>query len=402
MPGDAVRPDDARVGRARLRVALDVTAVPDRPVGAGHYILQLARGLSARPDVDLVVFGRSADRDRWAALVPEGNLVAEAPAARPLRLAWEQLRLGPLLAASGAAVHHGPHYTMPRRCPIPSVVTVHDLSFFDEPRWHERSKVLLFRRAITRAAREAAVVVCPSRVTADALRRWCRVDAEVAVVPHGVDTERFRPVEPQPGSDAARLAALDARLVGDGPLLVFVGTLEPRKDVPTLVRAFAAVASRHPDAHLVLAGGAAWGADDVEAAVVASGLGRRIVRTGYVGDEDVPALLRSATAVVYPSLYEGFGLPALEALACGAPLVTTRGTAMEEVAGASAVLVEPGDTDDLAGALDAALGGDGDFRAAAERRALGFEIVRRHTWDRSTDLHVAAYRRAHSAGVPSR
>jgi glycosyltransferase involved in cell wall biosynthesis len=390
---------DLSGGTAALRVALDVSAVPDRPVGAGHYILQLARGLSTRADVDLVLCSRAGDRDRWAPLVPEGNLLAAAPDARPARLAWEQLRLGPLVGSSGASVHHGPHYTMPRRCPVPSVVTVHDLSFFDEPRWHERSKVLLFRRAIARAARDAAVVVCPSRMTADALGHWCRVEAEVVVAPHGVDTDRFRPEEPSPGADGTRLAALDPRLVVGRPMLVFVGTLEPRKDVPTLVRAFAAVSGRHPDALLVLAGGAGWGAHDVEAAVSASGRGDRIVRTGYVGDDDIPALLRSATTVVYPSLYEGFGLPALEALACGVPLVTTRGTAMEEVAGASALLVPPGDAGALSDILDDALSGRGDDRVAAERRALGFAIVERHTWERSTDLHVAAYRTAYSGGV---
>jgi len=381
-----------------LRVALDVSAVPDRPVGAGHYTLQLAGHLADRPDIDLVLCSRGSDRDRWAPMVAPGNLLAAAPAARPLRLVWEQLRLGSVVASSGAAVHHGPHYTMPRRCPVPSVVTVHDLSFFDSPQWHERSKVILFRRAIARAARDAAVVVCPSRVTADALHRWCRVEAEVVVAPHGVDTARFRPEGPAAGADAARLATLDGRLSGDRPLLVFVGTLEPRKDVPTLVGAFSAVASRHPEATLVLAGGRGWGADEVDAAVAASGLGQRIVQTGYVDDDTIPALLRSATAVVYPSLYEGFGLPALEALACGATLVTTRGTAMEEVAGASALLVPPGDGDALAEALDEVLRGSGDDRAASERRSLGFDIVERHTWERSTGIHVGAYRMA--AGHP--
>jgi glycosyltransferase involved in cell wall biosynthesis len=381
-------------GAQALKVSLDVSAVPEQPVGAGHYILQLALGLSARPDVDLVLFSRTGDAARWAPLVDRGDLHAAAPGARPLRLAWEQLRLGPMVTASGASVHHGPHYTMPRRAGIPSVVTVHDLSFFDEPRWHERSKVLLFRRAITRAARDAAVVICPSEVTAEALRRWCRVDAEVVVAPHGVDTVRFRPDESSPRADQARLTGLDPRLTAGRPLVVFVGTLEPRKDVPTLVASFAAVADRHPEALLVLAGGRGWGADAVEAAVSSSGLGGRIVRTGYVGDEDIPALLRAATVVAYPSLYEGFGLPALEALACGAPLITTKGTAMEEVAGASAVLVPPGDAGALAEALDAALGGAGDDRGASERRELGFTVVGRHTWGRSIDLHVSAYRTA--------
>jgi len=238
------------------------------------------------------------------------------------------------------------------------------------------------------------VVVCPSRVTAEALGRWCTVRAEVVVAPHGVDAERFRPEEPDPGADARLLTGIDARLTPDRPFLVFVGTIEPRKDVPTLVRAFSTVASGHPDALLVLAGGRGWGADEVEAAVATSALGRRVVQTGYVADAAIPALLRSATAAVYPSRYEGFGLPALEALACGTTLITTSGTAMEEVAGASALLVPPGDPHALADVLDDVLGGRGDDRAASERRALGFAVVERHTWRASADLHIGAYRTA--------
>jgi len=378
-----------------VRALLDVSAVPDRPVGAGHYILRLAAALGARDDVDLVLCARADDGARWAAEVPGARVDAVVPGPRPLRLAWERYRMAALLRATGVDVHHGPHYTMPPSSPVPSVVTVHDLSFFDEPGWHERSKVVLFRRAITAAARRAAVVVCPSRTTAEALARWCAVSAEVVVAPHGVDADRFTPDEPAPGSDAALLAALDPRLASDRPLVVFVGTLEPRKDVPTLVGAFDDVARRHPDALLVLAGGRGWGGDAVDAAVAASGVGERVVRTGYVDDAAIPALLRSASVVAYPSLYEGFGLPALEALACGAPLITTSGTAMEEVAGPSALLVPPGARGALADALDAALTGPAGPEAA-ERRARGLEIARGHTWEASATLHAAAYRTAAS------
>ncbi len=158
--------------------------------------------------------------------------MGSAPAPRVFRLAWEQGRLPALLSRRGVDVHHGPHYTMPERSRVPTVVTIHDLSFFDQPDWHQRSKVLLFRRAIKVAARRARAVVCVSRATAEQLARWCRVEARVFIAPHGVDTARFRPDEAEPGADDARLARLDDRL-GDGrPLVVFVGTIEPRKNVP--------------------------------------------------------------------------------------------------------------------------------------------------------------------------
>ncbi len=393
----------------RLHLSLDVTAVPTNPVGAGQYTLQLTRVLDQRPDVELLVVARRRDGSRWRAVAPGSGVVTVAPELRPLRLAWEQIRLPVLLKHQTVEVHHGPHYTMPEHSKVPAVVTIHDLSFFEAPQWHERSKVLLFQRAIRVAARRAAVVVCPSQATADELARWCRVDGDVVVAHHGVDLDRFRPVESAPGSDAALLSELEigstrvrgsggagagggAGRLGDGtPFLVFVGTLEPRKDVPTLVHAFARVAGRHPEARLVLAGGAGWGASQVEEAVAASGMRSRIIRTGYVKDDIIPALFRAAVAVVYPALYEGFGLPALEAMACGAPLITSSGSAMEEVTGDSATLVPPGDVVALSEALDGALAGDGPD---AERRRRGLDIAARHTWAASASKHMEAYRLA--------
>jgi glycosyltransferase involved in cell wall biosynthesis len=194
---------------------------------------------------------------------------------------------------------------------------------------------------------------------------------------------------------------VDRRLSEGRPFLLFVGTIEPRKDLPTLVDAFARVAGRHSDALLVLAGGDGWGMADVERAIGGSGVAPRIVRTGYVPDAVVPALLRSAVAAVYPALYEGFGLPALEALACGAALVTTSGTAMEEVAGDAAVLVSPGDAAALADAIDAELAGrPGGGSADAARRQRGFDVVAGHTWAASASRHMEAYRHAVRSSSP--
>ncbi|MDQ4070252.1 MAG: glycosyltransferase family 4 protein, partial [Actinomycetota bacterium] len=162
--------------------------------------------------------------------------------------------------------------------------------------------------------------------------------------------------------------------------------LEPRKDVPTLVRAFDRMAGANPDLTLVVAGARGWGVDAVDRAVTVATHGDRIRFLGYLAEQDMPALLRGAAAVAYPSLEEGFGLPVLEALACGAPVVTTSGTVMEEVAGGAALLVPPGDVDALAAALEAALAGD------TERRALGFQVAAGHSWDASAEAHAAVYR----------
>ncbi len=234
------------------------------------------------------------------------------------------------------------------RCarPIPSVVTVHDLTFFDHPEWHERSKVPYFRRMIKASARRATEIVCVSEFTVCRLAAIAPPRGRVTVARHGVDHDRFRP-EGDPASDGARLA----RHGITAPYVAFVGTLEPRKDVPNLVAAFALLAHDHPDLRLALVGGDGWGVDEIRAAITNSGVATHIVRTGYVDDDVIPALYRQAEAVTYPSFEEGFGVPALEALACGAPLVTTAGSALAEVVGDAALLVPVHDERALAAAL---------------------------------------------------
>lgn len=366
-------------------LALDVSAVPSRPAGAGYYILELAKGLVRRGGVDLTLVARRDDDARWRDLVPGTSVRAVVPASRPGRLVFEQTRLASVLRNSGVSVHHGPHYTMPSRAPVPCVVTVHDCTFFDHPEWHERSKALFFRRAIRHAARHAAVLVCVSHVTEDRLRAVCDVRAPVVVAPHGVDHARFTPEEPSAGEDARLLAASGVAV--DRPLVVFVGTLEPRKGLVPLVAAFDRVADAHPDATLVLGGQPGWGMAETERALATARHGDRIVRTGYLPDAAVPALLRQASVAVYPAFEEGFGLPALEALACGVPLVTTEGTAMAEVSAGAALLAPPGDVAALADVVMGAL----DEGRATPRRAQGIRVAAARTWDASVQEHLRAY-----------
>jgi glycosyltransferase involved in cell wall biosynthesis len=373
-----------------LALSLDVSAVPERPGGAGRYTIALARGLAARPEVTLTLVARRGDAARWESIGAQ-QLRPEVPASRPGRLAFEQVGLPAMLRSAAVDVHHGPHYTMPARSPVPCAVTIHDCTFFDHPEWHLRTKAAFFRRAIRRAAQRAGVLVCVSQVTAERLAANCPVRAPVVVAPHGVDHERFSAAEPTPGADEAALREIGVPV--DRPFVAFIGTLEPRKGVAALVAAFDALAASRPDLMLVLAGQTGWGMAETERALAAARNAARIVRTGYLPESAVPALLRRAAVVAYPALEEGFGLPALEALACGAPLVTTEGTAMAELVDGAALLVPPGAAGPLAEAIAAAL----DAGPDTGRRALGLQVAAARTWEASVSEHLRAYALARQA-----
>ncbi|MBX6342101.1 MAG: glycosyltransferase family 4 protein, partial [Thermomicrobiaceae bacterium] len=221
------------------------------------------------------------------------------------------------------------------------------------------------------SARAAARVIAISETTRRDLIRHYGVDPEkIVVVPHGVD-ERFRP---RPEAEVA--AALD-RLGLRAPYILFVGTLQPRKNLARLVEAFGRVAAGCPDIRLVLAGKRGWLAERIDAAIAASPARERIDVLGHVPDDDLPALYAGAAAVALVSLYEGFGLPALEAMACGAPVVISDRGALPEVGGDAAVVVDPLSPAAIAAGLERAL--DPDERPRLVER--GLRHARRFRWD---------------------
>jgi len=250
---------------------------------------------------------------------------------------------------------------------------------------------MVFRRAIAVAAQRADVLICVSEATAAGLATHFEPSGEVVVVPHGVNRNLFHPSE---GSERSDDDALLDRLAVRGPYVLFVGTLEPRKAIPDLIAAFDRIAATRADLSLVIAGGRGWGTEDVEAAVARARHRDRIVLTGYVTDAAVAALMRGAKVVAYPAIEEGFGLPALEALACGTPLVTTAGSAMAEVAGGAALLVPPQNVDGLSQALEEVLS---QGSAVGARVAKGLEIADAHSWEASAKGHLDAYRLATSS-----
>lgn len=371
-----------------MRVALDVSAVPPRLAGAGRYIGELARRLPSS-DVTTTLVTRRDDTLRWHDWSPSSNIASVVPNARASRLLYEAWLLGAGSTAKSVDVWHSPHYTMPRRRSKPTVVTIHDLTFFTNPEWHERAKAPFFRRAITYAARHADVLVSVSEYTARQLDILLPQHAPMVVAPLGVDLERFA-TDASRDSDLLRAHELPV----DVPYIFFLGTIEPRKGLDVLLRAFEELAADNPVLELWIAGQAGWGVT-FDSLTAQSAVTSRIRRLDFVDDAVLPALIRHSRAVAYPSRGEGFGLPVLEAMACGATVVTSSDTVMSEVAQGTALLAPAGDAALLAETIQVALNLSDEDRA--QRGRLARQRAELFTWDSSVSQHVKAYEMAHES-----
>jgi glycosyltransferase involved in cell wall biosynthesis len=396
------------VSTSAERILLDATAVPADRGGVGRYVDGLVPALvRSGSDVDIACLGR--DVELYASM-GANPIPALRAGGRAGRLAWEQTGLPALARRLRPDVLHSPHYTQPliksgvgfRRsgdlfgiARLPSMataVTVHDATFFSAPELHGRVKGPFFRAATRLALRRADAVIVPSHATADELERVAGADAaQLHVAHHGVDRGTFAP----PGAvDIERALASLERLTGvaleRGRYVAFLGTLEPRKNLPALVRGYVLAFAGHDQPPvLVLAGGKGWDGE-LDAALAAVPSGVRILRPGYLPLTDLGGYLGGAALVVYPSLGEGFGLPILEAMACGAAVLTTRRLALPEIGGDAVAYCDVDDAS-IAAALVALLE---DPTRRAELGAAGVARARGFTWDACAAAHREAYDKA--------
>jgi glycosyltransferase involved in cell wall biosynthesis len=352
------------------------------PGGIAISTVELLRALTQRNDLDLVGVSarhRGPPPDAFRPPVPVRQLPIPR---RALYEAWQWLRHPLVERATGPVdvVHDAGYVVPPSRAPL--VATVHDLLFLAYPdhyTWHSRA---VLRRGFELARRHAKLVICPSGATMDACRAAGIGSDRLRLVPWGV---RVRTMG-EPEAEAIR-----RRYAIERPYVLFCGTREPRKNLSRVLEAFRRIG--RPGVELVLAGPAGWKEDLADGIASLEGRARSL---GFVPPEDLDALYAGAAVVAYPSLAEGFGLPVLEAMAHGVPVVTSAGTATEEVAGDAALLVDPLDVDAIAGAMQRALDDPelaSSLGAAAKERAASF------TWQRSAELVAAVYLEA--AGTSS-
>lgn len=378
-----------------MLIGLDAIPLTEPRAGVGHYTYELARALA-----------RAAPGDEFELVYPSSypSFDLEEREPPPLNLKEARVRVGAVgrrwwsaglpryAARRGYRLFHGTNYEVPLWGGAVRVLTVHDLSLLSHPETHERRRVWRARRRLPLMALAADAVVTPTEAVRQEVCARLRVAPSKVFAVHEAARACFKPLE---RSEAA--AALGELGIGGGEFLLAVGTIEPRKNLLTLVRAFEEVLRERPASglRLVVAGGRGWLSGPLFESIERSPAAGRVMLTGYVSDEQLRALYSTCAAFVYPSLYEGFGLPPLEAMSCGAPVVAGWTPAVAEVTAGAARLFDPRDHGQLARALLELLDDDTARRALSEaglRRAAHF------SWERTAratlDVYAEALRRS--------
>ncbi len=379
--------EEAGLSRVGLNAHLLSLTETYRGAGINGYILHLLREL---PSVTARFHFTAFLYDRRF-LPPAGSPLEVRrscwPTTNPwLRILWEQTELAWASHRERLDLLHGLAYATPLAAPCPTVVTVHDLSFVRYPQTL-RAPNRLYLRAMTRlSVRKAARVIAVSAYTRDELTRtWAVPREKIAVVPNGLD-RAFHP------TDAASVAEFRRRRGLPERFILSVGTLEPRKNQARLVQAYAA--ARRRDVKLVLVGGKGWCYHEVFAQVERWGLSHDVLFPGFVPMEELPWWYRAAEIFVYPSLYEGFGLPVLEAMASGTPVVASAASSLPEVAGDAALLIDPYDVEAMTQAMVRLLD---DEVLRAELAARGLRRAATYSWARTAAETAAVYQDVLSA-----
>jgi len=383
-----------------MHIGIDAHAIGAQQGGNETYIRGLIRALAAadgrnRYTIFLAQAHAAAEwREGFARQFPNFEirlLPAPTPIVRvPLALALDLRRTQ---AAKVDVLHV--QYTAPPFCPVPVVATIHDLAFEHLPETFTRRGSMQLKLTVRRTARRAARIATVSEYSRqDLLRTYNLAPEKVVVTYNGIESQ-FTPQV----SSANEAEDIRLRFGIGRDFLLAVGSLQPRKNLVRLIRAYAKLRGENTSwaPQLVIVGRKLWLAAEIFAEVRRQRWAEDVILTGYVADEDLPKLYRAATAFVYPSLFEGFGLPPVEAMACGTPVITSNTSSLPEVVGDAAVLIDPCDEQALAGAL-VQITGDAALRA--HLRGQGIERAKTFTWRAAAETTLQLYREA-AESVPA-
>ncbi len=372
----------------RLRIGIDYTAAVQQRAGIGRYTRNLVRALAAIDrENEYVLFaagggGRPVDED-W----PSNFRVRSVPLSdRTMAILWHRLRVPlPVEALVGPVdLFYSPDFVLPPTR-ARTVLTVHDLSFIRVPECADPNLRAYLNKAVPRSVHRADLVLADSQNTKDDLVELLGVNPQrIEVIYPGVE-ERFRPIE-----DQALLENVRRRYNLPTRFILGLGTLEPRKNFPRFIEAFASLqVSKFASLHLVIAGRPGWLYEGIFAAVERLGLEGKVAFPGFIADEDLPALYNLAELFVFPSLYEGFGLPVLEAMACGTPVVCSNTSSLPEIVGDAALTFDPLDVTEIAAKIEEVLHNEA---LREEMREKGLQQAAKFSWERTAQETLEVYR----------
>ena len=376
-----------------MRIAFDGTALRPRRTGVGYYTEHLLHHLAVEATNDELIVVSNRPIETTAPL-PRRVRIA-TPSWNAPRLVWMQALAPTALREVEADVAHFTNGMLPLASPVPTVVTIHDMSLKLYPRYHPMRRVLLNGPLVDWSARRADAIITPSESAKKDIVRLYHLDPHRVHVVYEAAAPSFKRVE-----DAAELERV-RRLYGlEERVILYVGTIEPRKNLPKLISAFAARRrAGHLTHQLVCVGPYGWLSHGLEQLIASSNVAHAVNFTGYVPFDDLPALYSLAEMFVYPSMYEGFGLPVIEAMACGVPVITGRTAALAEIGGGATEHVDRIEAAEL-GDMLVALAGSRDRRE--ERSSAGLERARTFSWQRAAQESLEVYRETASQRASQR
>ncbi len=375
------------------RIGIDVTSALTQGGGIGRYTRELLHALVAQNDHDLrqlhLFSAKPPVKTPVDNPLPDDHRVTYTPSRideRWLYRLWYRFRLPlPVQWTTGRLdLFHSPDFVLPPVANgIPTLLTVHDLSFVHYPHVFTPALVNYLNKVVPWSVGRATHILADSAATKhDLVDLWGVPDSKVTVLYSGVN-EIFHPV-----TASAQLQAVREKYrLGDRPYIFTVGTIQPRKNYQMLIRSFARVAERFPH-NLVIAGGKGWLYDDILREVAAQGLDGRVIFAGFVDDEDLPALYSGATLYAFPSIYEGFGLPLLEAMACGVPVINSDASCLPEVAGTATRQLAAEDEGGWSEQMIDLLADDGARQAMI---TAGYEQAKLFRWSKSAVQLLGIY-----------
>jgi glycosyltransferase involved in cell wall biosynthesis len=379
-----------------LKVAIDVRTVTPVRSGVGNYVLHLFRGLrKVSPKQDFFLIGRGEnlkviDGDLPASMKHRTSISHEN---HPLGDLWEHFWLPNILHSNQVKVMHGPATLAPLyHRDYATVVTIHDLVAFLFPETIPRKYAMYMRWLIKRVVKRADRIISVSENTKYDLVTVLGADPDKITVVYEAAQPKFKPVD-----DPAKLEEVKRRYNIDSPFLYHVGNIEPRKNLVRLIKAFLLLRERiGRTAKLVISGQEGWLTKKLYTAFNSLDFKDDVIFTGYVPHEDLPILMNAAQAFVFPSLYEGFGLPALEAMQCGTPVITSNISSLPEIVGQAAILVDPQDEDSIANGMQRVLE-DGALRQRLSSQGLKQAAL--FSWEKAASQTLDIYRRVHQERV---